>query len=83
MEIIEQRKAAEQGYAQAQFDLGHCYFYGWGVAEDKAEAVKWYRKAAEQGHEKAKAALKELEQRGETEKAPEPAAASTLAAKYR
>ena len=44
------RKAAEQGYAQAQFDLGCCYAAGLGVAEDEAESVKWWRKAAEQGN---------------------------------
>ena len=42
------RKAAEQGYAKAQYNLGVMYFKGEGVADD-AEAVKWYRKSAEQG----------------------------------
>jgi len=27
-----------------------CYFNAWGIPEDKAEAVKWFRKAAKQGH---------------------------------
>jgi hypothetical protein len=27
-----------------------CYDEGEGVKQDKAEAVKWYRKAAEQGN---------------------------------
>jgi len=44
------RKAAEQNFAQAQFNLGVCYSEGLGVAKDEAEAVKWYRKAAEQNH---------------------------------
>ena len=43
------RKGAEQGDAQAQFNLGFCYTYGEGVAKDHVEAAKWYRKAAEQG----------------------------------
>src|ERR1019366_5826939 len=30
------------------YNLGLCYANGVGVAKDKAEAVKWYRKAAEQ-----------------------------------
>ena len=47
------RKAAEQGDAQAQFNLGHCYERGQGVPQDFSEAVKWYRKAAEQGHTSA------------------------------
>ena len=44
------RKAAEQGDADAQSNLGGMYANGWGVPEDDGEAVKWYRKAAEQGH---------------------------------
>ena len=38
------------------------YERGEGVEKDEEEAVKWFRKAAEQGHEKAKAALKKLSQ---------------------
>jgi TPR repeat protein len=38
-------KAAEQGDAKAQFDLGRMYDNGEGVEQDKAEAVKWYAKA--------------------------------------
>ena len=41
------RKAAEQGYARAQNNLGYCYEYGQGVDKDTAVAVEWYRKAAE------------------------------------
>ena len=44
------RKAAEQGHAGAQNNLGVCYENGRGVLKDYSEAVKWYRKAAEQGH---------------------------------
>ena len=36
----------------AQFNLGVCYDKGTGVAKDAAEAVKWYRRAVEQGHAK-------------------------------
>ena len=42
-------KAAAQGNAQAQFNLGSMYFEGEGVPKDPAQAVVWYRKAAEQG----------------------------------
>ena len=51
------RKAAEQGYADAQFRLGLAYGSGEGVAMDKRGAVRWYRKAAEQGHAKAQTNL--------------------------
>jgi len=43
------RKAAEQGNAASQFDLGVRYHLGHGVPQDYEEAVKWSRKAAEQG----------------------------------
>ena len=41
------RKSADQGYAQAENNLGILYYYGQGVAKDYTEAAKWYRKAAE------------------------------------
>ena len=44
------RRKADQGEADAQWQLGDCYANGEGVPEDKAEAAKWYRKAADQGH---------------------------------
>ena len=43
------RKAAEQGDAAAQYNLGVMYDKGEGVPQDYQEAVGWYRKAAEQG----------------------------------
>jgi TPR repeat protein len=42
-------RAAEQGLAEAQNNLGWVYANGFGVPKDKAEAARWYRKAAEQG----------------------------------
>ena len=57
------RKAAEQGYADAQYMLGLCYC----VKQDKPEAVKWLQKAAKQGHEKAKKALTEVSNQKEAE----------------
>ena len=46
--LHEWRPLAEQGHAQAQYNLGVMYLVGNGVAQDNAEAMKWYRKAAEQ-----------------------------------
>jgi uncharacterized protein len=40
---------AEGGDARAQFDIGFMHAQGWGVPKDSAEAIKWYRKAADQG----------------------------------
>ena len=42
-------KAAEQGDANAQYNLGLMYNSGEGIPRDDAEAVKWWRKAAEKG----------------------------------
>lgn len=47
------RKAAEQGHAGAQFQLGEAFSKGLGARPDYAEAVKWYGKAAAQGYEVA------------------------------
>ena len=48
--VRELKPLAEQGNAEAQFNLGSLYYQGWGVPQDYREAVKWLRKAAEQGH---------------------------------
>ena len=45
-DVAELRKAAEQGVAEAQKNLGACYFAGDGVKADRREAAKWFRKAA-------------------------------------
>ena len=52
------RKAAEQGYSAAQFNLGVCYDNGDGVDKNPSKAKYWYRKAADNGLEIAKKALK-------------------------
>lgn len=41
---------AEKQVPSAQYFLGFMYGYGLGVKQDNAEAVKWWNKAAEQGH---------------------------------
>ena len=51
------RKAADQGDAGGQYNLGVCYRDGEGVTKDLAEAVKWFRKAADQGDAEAQAKL--------------------------
>ena len=47
------RKSADQGYAEGQYHLGMCYYFGKGVPRDRAEAVKWFQKAALRGHTEA------------------------------
>jgi TPR repeat protein len=51
------RQKAAQGSAQAQYEIGTCYYSGKGVQQDYAEAVRWYRLAADQGYEKAQGRL--------------------------
>jgi TPR repeat protein len=51
--ILELRKAAEQGNARAQFNLGLMYATGQGVPQDYVEAARWFRKAAGQGNASA------------------------------
>ena len=45
----EWKPLAEQGDASVQYNLGYMYRYGEGVLPDNAEALKWFRLAAEKG----------------------------------
>ena len=47
------RSYATEGDAAGQVNLGVMYTNGRGVTQDDAEAVRWYRKAADQGIAKA------------------------------
>jgi TPR repeat protein len=47
--LVWYQKAAAQGNANAQNNLGVMYANGWGVPMNLAQAVLWYRKAADQG----------------------------------
>jgi len=47
------RKAAEQGEAIAQFNLGNMYVQGHGVAKDYVQAHLWLSLSAAQGDEDA------------------------------
>ncbi len=56
-DFASQLGLAEQGDADAQFQIGGRYAEGNGVDEDFTEALKWYRKAAETNHAEAQYAL--------------------------
>lgn len=43
------REAAEQGFVQAQRELGYMFRMGWCVARDPKQASFWLRRAAERG----------------------------------
>lgn len=60
-------KGAEQGDADAQFNLGRIYGKAFGtysrgraVPQDDTKAVYWYRKSAEQGYRAAQASLADI-----------------------
>ena len=53
LDINKIQKRADAGNAEAQYTLGMRYYEGRDVVEDKTEATKWYRKAAEQGQDLA------------------------------
>src|SRR5439155_23086971 len=42
-------KAAENGNAAAQYNMGVRYAYGRGIPKDNKEAAFWFRKSGEQG----------------------------------
>ena len=51
---------ADAGDIAAQNTIGQIYYIGIGVAQDYAQAAKWFRRAAEQGHVKAQNSLGDL-----------------------
>ena len=59
------RKAADQGDAVAQVNLGVMYGLGRGVAKDFAQAADWFRRAAEQGNAIAQLNLARAYQSGQ------------------
>ncbi|WP_455366804.1 SEL1-like repeat protein, partial [Kaarinaea lacus] len=50
-------KAAQNGDANAQYHLGNMYRKGLGTSRSNAEAIKWFRLAAKQGHKEARKIL--------------------------
>jgi uncharacterized protein len=48
------RQAANQGFAEAQFNVGRMFAAGNGVDKNDLEAMSWFRRAAQQGYAKAK-----------------------------
>lgn len=54
-------KAANNGNAKAQYNLGAMYVNGIGVKSDYVEARKWLEKAATQGNQQAINLLRQIE----------------------
>ena len=59
------RKEAEQGDADAQYELGCMYAEGEGVEKNEVEAAKWFQKAAEQGDAASQYELGKMYREGE------------------
>ena len=56
--LADIRTKAEKGDAQSQYEMGAAFFFGHlGLAKDDVEAVKWFRKAAEQNYATAQYSL--------------------------
>ena len=57
------QKAANQGDADAQYNVGYMYYQGQGVAKNFAKAIEWFKKAASQGNEDAADLLNTIQNR--------------------
>ena len=57
--LAERKEPTSFYYLRALYDMGL------GCEEDKEKAIKWCRKAAYQGHEKAKGIIRRLHQDGQ------------------
>ena len=62
-EVMQFRKAAEQGEADAQYNLGVCYYNGDGVPQDEVLAYMWYDLASANGLKRAERKKGQLEKR--------------------
>jgi TPR repeat protein len=51
--VLWYRKAARQGDAKAQYNLGLCYRDGEGVRKNRRLAIRWLKDAAAKGHKGA------------------------------
>lgn len=51
------KTAADEGNAEAEYDLAFCYLASQGVEEDDFAAVKWLQKSADQGFAQAEYSL--------------------------
>jgi TPR repeat protein len=56
------KKAAEQGFMNAEAMVGHYFQHGVGTERDVDEARRWYERAAARGNEIAKTALMEMDE---------------------
>jgi hypothetical protein len=58
-------RAANLGYAEAQFDLGNLYYNGDGIKQDYKQAGHWYMAAALSGHLRSQYYLAQMYENGQ------------------
>ena len=68
-------RQADEGNVQAQCELGNIFYNGEGVRRNSCEALRWFRKAAEQGYDKAQNILGALYANGYEKRIPDYAGA--------
>ena len=59
------KKSAEQGNINAQYNMACMYYYGEGVDQNLDEAFKWFKEAAEKGHIESQYNLADMYYNGE------------------
>src|SRR5271157_5009993 len=62
--LREFKAGAEQGQANAQYNLAVLYLQGLGVTKDTDEAFRLFRLAADQGHAQAEFRVGEMREKG-------------------
>ena len=62
------RKAADQGFAKAEYAVGYYSEMGIGVRQDLEEARRWYMRAASQGNKSAMQRINEIKRLGTGQK---------------
>lgn len=65
--IVHYKQSAQNGYADAQYNLGFCYSHGIGVEQNYLEAITWYNKAIAKGLSQAEDLLNELKTHGDAD----------------
>jgi len=53
------QKAADAGHIDAMYKLGCGLYEGDGIQQNRTDGIKWLKKAAERGHERAKFFIKD------------------------
>ena len=56
---------ADRGNAEAQFQLGNCYYHGLGIEQNIQEALSWYNRAASSGYAPAQNAIGKAHETGD------------------